>query len=76
VEPGDGAPPPRRRVPKHVYPGLKTINMLNKVVLVLTYTERNATENSRSGGSLGQEFVVGIILLFFSVPIYSMKNSL
>ena len=51
-----------------------------RVVLALTQRKKNATENSRSGGSLGQGFrfsqlALSIACCFFSTPVYSAKNS-
>ena len=54
--------------------------MVNEVVLALTQRKKNATENSRSGGSLGQGFrfsqlALSISCCFFSTPGNSAKNS-
>ena len=56
------------------------MNMVNEVVLALTQRKKNATENSRSGGSLGQGFrfsqlALSISCCFFSTPGNSAKNS-
>ena len=54
--------------------------MVNEVVLALTQRKKNATENSRSRGSLGQGFRFSQLALsssccFFSTPGNSAKNS-